>query len=80
MKLLVLLLACLVLSAQAAPQKRIHKSTLAVEAVLGYTQGRIVGGVDAIPGEFPHIVSVQWILLTASTHICGGSILSPVSY
>ncbi|XP_059620337.1 trypsin-1-like [Phlebotomus argentipes] len=33
--------------------------------------GRIVGGVDALPGEFPQICSLQWVLLTASTHMCG---------
>lgn len=36
----------------------------------------IVGGVNALPGEFPFIVSLQWVLLGASSHVCGGSILS----
>lgn len=39
-------------------------------------ESRIVGGVNAIPGEFPFIVSMQWVLLTLSTHVCGGSILN----
>ncbi|CRK94903.1 CLUMA_CG008395, isoform A [Clunio marinus] len=39
---------------------------------------RVVGGVNAFPGEFPYIVSVQWVILTLSTHVCGGSIISPV--
>jgi secreted trypsin-like serine protease len=38
----------------------------------------IVGGVNAIPGEFPFIVSLQWVVLGLSTHVCGGSILNNV--
>lgn len=38
---------------------------------------RIVGGVNAIPGEFPYIVSLQWVLLGVSSHVCGGSIIGP---
>lgn len=38
----------------------------------------IVGGVNAIPGEFPFIVSLQWVVLGLSTHICGGSIISNI--
>jgi prostasin len=38
----------------------------------------IVGGVNAIPGEFPYIVSIQWVILGASTHVCGGSILNNI--
>ncbi|XP_055687960.1 trypsin-1-like [Lutzomyia longipalpis] len=38
--------------------------------------GRIVGGVNALPGEFPYICSIQWVLLTASTHICGASVVN----
>lgn len=38
----------------------------------------IVGGVNAIPGEFPFIASMQWVVLGISTHICGGSILNNV--
>lgn len=36
----------------------------------------IVGGVNAIPGEFPFIVSLQWIVLGLPIHICGGAIIS----
>lgn len=36
----------------------------------------IVGGVNAIPGEFPFIVSMQWVVIGISTHVCGGSILN----
>lgn len=38
--------------------------------------GRIVGGVDALPGEFPQICSLQWVFLTASTHVCGASVIN----
>lgn len=38
----------------------------------------IVGGVNALPGEFPYIVSLQWVLLGQSTHTCGGVILNNV--
>jgi hypothetical protein len=70
MKFFVLLLCGLVMSATAAPSQNNHGiKRMATEAVLGFTHGRVVGGVDAIPGEFPFIVSIQWILLTASTHV-----------
>jgi len=39
-------------------------------------ESRIVGGVNAIPGEFPFITSMHWVILTLSTHVCGGSILN----
>jgi secreted trypsin-like serine protease len=32
----------------------------------------IIGGVNALPGEFPYIVSLQWVLLQSSQHTCGG--------
>lgn len=38
----------------------------------------IVGGVNAIPGEFPYIVSLQWVILGVSSHVCGGSIIGPL--
>lgn len=41
---------------------------------IGYSN-RIIGGVDALAGEFPYIVSIHWVFLTISTHMCGGSIL-----
>jgi secreted trypsin-like serine protease len=37
-------------------------------------QSRIVGGVNAIP----YIVSIHWVILTVSTHVCGGSIINNV--
>lgn len=39
--------------------------------------GRVVGGINALPHEFPSIVSLQRIILTTSSHICGGSIINP---
>lgn len=41
-----------------------------------FAGGRIIGGLDALPGEFPYIVSMQWTFLGLSTHTCGGSIIS----
>lgn len=38
----------------------------------------VVGGVNALPGEFPYIVSLQWVILGRSTHVCGGSILNNI--
>lgn len=35
----------------------------------------IIGGVDAIHGEFPFIVSLQWVILGISQHMCGGAII-----
>lgn len=32
---------------------------------------RIIGGVAALPGEFPFTVSLQWVLLGSSQVICG---------
>lgn len=39
-------------------------------------ESRVVGGVNALPGEFPWIVSMHWAILTVSTHVCGGSIIN----
>lgn len=36
----------------------------------------IVGGVNALPNEFPHMVSLQWVILGTSSHSCGGGILN----
>lgn len=38
----------------------------------------IVGGVNALPGEFPFIVSLQYVVLGRSSHACGGSIIAPL--
>lgn len=37
----------------------------------------IFGGVNALPGEFPFLVSIQHCFLGCS-HICGGSIMTPI--
>jgi prostasin len=46
--------------------------------VIEERESRIVGGVNAIPGEFPYIVSIHWVILTVSTHVCGGSIINNI--
>lgn len=54
-------------------------ATLAVVAAPAEEKSsRIVGGVNAIPGEFPYIVSLQLVVLGFSTHVCGGSILNNI--
>lgn len=40
--------------------------------------GAIVGGVNALPNEFPFIVSMQWVILGVSSHVCGGVILNNI--
>ncbi|GAB0098105.1 hypothetical protein DMENIID0001_138040 [Sergentomyia squamirostris] len=37
-------------------------------------EGRIIGGQDASPGQFPHMVSLR--NATTGMHFCGGSIIS----
>lgn len=39
---------------------------------------RIIGGINAQPGEFPHQVSVQHRTFLGSRHVCGGTILTDV--
>lgn len=55
--------------------------SLALAAVLAAptedVNSLVVGGENAIPGEFPFIVSLQWVILTISTHVCGGVIIGP---
>nr|XP_029729284.1 trypsin-1-like [Aedes albopictus] len=38
---------------------------------------RVAGGVNALAGEYPYIVSIQRTFLFVTSHICGGSILNP---
>lgn len=56
--------------------------SLAIAAVLAAPAEEIapavVGGVDAIAHEFPFIVSIQWVILTISSHVCGGAILNNI--
>lgn len=42
-----------------------------------FSAQRIVGGVDAFLGEFPYVVTLQRVVLTTSTHLCGGAIIHP---
>ncbi|XP_055546996.1 trypsin-1-like [Wyeomyia smithii] len=65
---LVGLLVCFVAAVAAAPG-RDH-----IELARG---GRVVGGINALPNEFPSIVSLQRLILTASAHICGGTVIAP---
>lgn len=46
---------------------------IAASAQAKVKQTRIVGGVDATPGEFPYIVSLQ---IDDFGHFCGGSLIS----
>uniref|UniRef100_A0A182MMN1 Peptidase S1 domain-containing protein n=1 Tax=Anopheles culicifacies TaxID=139723 RepID=A0A182MMN1_9DIPT len=64
----VIALLCLVALAAAAPRS--------VQTKYGFPSGRVVGGIDALPGEFPSIVSIQRVILVVTAHVCGGSILS----
>ncbi|XP_062534512.1 trypsin-1-like [Armigeres subalbatus] len=66
MKLLVLLVG-LIAAVSAAPSKDY------IELARG---GRVVGGINALPNEFPSIVSVQRLILTLSAHICGGTVIN----
>uniref|UniRef100_T1DPE8 Putative serine-type enodpeptidase aedes aegypti serine-type enodpeptidase n=1 Tax=Anopheles aquasalis TaxID=42839 RepID=T1DPE8_ANOAQ len=64
----VLAVLCLVAVVAAAPRS--------VQTKYGFPSGRVVGGIDALPGEFPAIVSIQRVILVASLHVCGGSVLN----
>ncbi|XP_018580340.1 trypsin-1-like [Anoplophora glabripennis] len=48
----------------------------APNTLLGFSSGRIFGGSDAVWGEFPSIVSLQYCLLGICQHSCGATILS----
>ncbi|XP_055548982.1 trypsin-1-like [Wyeomyia smithii] len=37
---------------------------------------RIVGGVEALPDEYPYVVTIQRNFVFWSSHVCGGSILN----
>jgi secreted trypsin-like serine protease len=39
---------------------------------------KIVGGINALPNEFPFLVSLQWFWVGSSAHFCAGVILSNV--
>lgn len=46
--------------------------TLIGAASCGVLNGRVVGGIDATEGQFPHQVSLR----LKGNHKCGGSIIS----
>ncbi|GAB0098981.1 trypsin [Sergentomyia squamirostris] len=37
---------------------------------------RIIGGKEATPHQFPHMISLQWIENQEPTHFCGGALLN----
>ncbi|KAH8386589.1 hypothetical protein KR093_001379 [Drosophila rubida] len=47
--------------------------SLVVAAPHNQLGGRIVGGADAVEGQFPHQVSLRQL----TSHICGGTIIGP---
>lgn len=46
-------------------------SLLLVTAIANPFPARIIGGADALPGQFPYQIS----LIVNNSHICGGSII-----
>lgn len=38
--------------------------------------GRIIGGVNALPGEFPQICLIQWVFLTQTSNVCACAVLN----
>lgn len=39
--------------------------------------GRIIGGVNALPGEFPEICLIQWVFLNTQSNVCACTIIAP---
>ncbi|XP_055636268.1 chymotrypsin-C-like [Toxorhynchites rutilus septentrionalis] len=68
MKLIVVLF-CVIAVVAAAPGRSYYGLA---------PSGRVVGGVDALPHQFPAIVSLQRVVLNRSSHVCGGSIINPL--
>lgn len=48
----------------------------AASALPSGPSGRIIGGVNALPGEFPQICLIQWTFLTQTSNICSCAILN----
>ena len=66
----VLLTAALLISALVAAD---NFPAVPLEQQVG--QGRIVGGEEAMDGEFPWQVSLRQITGIGATHFCGGSVI-----
>ncbi|GAB0086634.1 hypothetical protein DMENIID0001_007340 [Sergentomyia squamirostris] len=47
-----------------------------VFGALAAPNGWIIGGDDATPGEFPHMLSLQWHFIEIRRHNCGASIIN----
>nr|DAA64585.1 TPA_exp: chymotrypsin 10 [Locusta migratoria] len=71
--LLLLALVATVLGATLQVRRPPHTGPARAFAV---SRGRIYGGRDATKGEFPHQVSLQYVLLIIRYHSCGGSVIS----
>lgn len=52
--------------------KRMIAWALCLAALSLASRGKIVGGVETEPGEFPYMVSIQ-----INSHFCGGSLIAP---
>ncbi|XP_058794269.1 trypsin-1-like [Phymastichus coffea] len=72
----VIVLCCLLAIANAGP--RVSNWMPPLISTVGFPNKvtRVVGGNNAEVGEFPHQISLQYILSGVMTHICGGSIIS----
>jgi len=72
MKGLFIVLLCVAVASAAST---VQQKRDAFGRLLGFPEGRVVGGHDATP-PVPHIVSLKWVVITAGAHLCGGCIIS----